>query len=259
LQAKATERVNSAHGQLARVNFIHRRFALSSQAWLHTVEGGQPQAHSLVCLHGATGNWSNYRPLLRWFSHDHRIACADLPGHGRSPWTHNHSLDELYQQLLQFVAAQPKPIRLVAHSFGGYFGVRMAAEHPDWFSHLVIFNSASHIPRGLPFRVCSYFTPFCDWIAHPEGVLASGSAVTAYLMREVLQDWDLRPFYGRVRCPVLVVLGRLDPLIPWKLGQWSAAQMERSRCQILPLGMHICMWERPRQLQTWMRQLFAER
>ena len=237
---------------------VHQRFALQpeDEGWLHSVLTGNPSGHSLVCLHGATGNWSNYRPLLKHLASDHRIACADLPGHGRSPWTHNYTLEELYQQLLQFVAAQPKPIRLVAHSFGGYFGVRMVAEHPDWFSHLVLFNSAGHIPRGLPYRICQLFVPYADRVAHPEGMLASNGRVTSYLMGQVLQDWDLDRYYPQIQCPALVVLGKLDPLIPWQLGQQCAQRMSQARCQILPWGMHICMWEQPTQLNRWMRQLF---
>lgn len=241
------------------MKFEHRRFPLQGghQDWLHSVQGGNPEGHPLLCLHGATGNWTNYRPLLKYLVHDHAIWAADMRGHGRSPWADPCSINDFYRDLERFAEGLPKPFRLCAHSFGGYFGVRMAAEHPDWVSHLVVFNSASTIPRGLPFRLLRWTCPILDLISRPEGVISSGSRVTAHLMDHVLQHWDLDPYYSRVECPTLVVLGALDPLIPVAHARRCGERFANGRVQVFPLGMHVAMWERPALIHRWMRELFS--
>jgi len=240
------------------MQFFHRRHALppGSAQWLHAVSGGLAQGPTMLCLHGATGNWTNYRPLMKHFA-DYRIEAPEMRGHGRTPWAGPCSLDELYYDLEHFAERLPKPMLTLAHSFGGYFGLRLAATHPDWVSHLVLFNTAHTIPRGLPFKSLRWTTPLCNRIASPEGLIATNSLVTEYLMDVLLPHWDCRPLYPRLQCPVLVVAGGLDPLIPINLALASADLMPVSRVRVLPVGGHVAMWERPALLNHWIRDFLT--
>ena len=241
------------------MNVSHRRFALPNgpSHWLHVVSGGLLAGPTMVCLHGATGNWSNYRPLMGYFAHDYRIEAPEMRGHGRTPWPGPWSLEQFYQDMESFLQTLPKPILLLAHSFGGYFGLRLTAEHPDWISHLVLLNTGSHIPRGLPFQFLRLTTPLCSLVKRPEGAIATDSEVTRHLMDHVLPDWDCQPFYSRLQRPVLTIAGRLDPLIPVGLVRASAQNIARQQTRILPWGMHVAMWERPALLNDWIRQFIS--
>lgn len=241
------------------MNVCHSRFTLphDPDRHLHAVSGGRPSGPVLLCLHGATGNWTNYRPLLKHFANHYRIQAVDMRGHGRSPWAEG-SLEDFYQDLESYVATLPKPILMFAHSFGGYFGMRLAATHPEWFTHLVLFNTAQRLPRGIPFQFLRFFCRWADLVARPEGVIASGSKATRHLVEHVLGDWDWEPYYDSIRCPVLGIAGRFDPLIPHSLARSSLSRLPRHRFHSLPLGMHIAMWERPALLHRWITRFVEE-
>ena len=241
------------------MNVSHGQFHLPHDQGrhLHTVSGGRPDGPTLLCLHGATGNWSNYRPLLKHFADHYRLEAVDMRGHGRSPWQAG-TLEDFYQDLESYVATLPKPILLLAHSFGGYFGVRLAATHPDWFTHMVLFNTAKRLTRGISVQVLRLFCRFCDLIARPEGVIASGSVVTKYLVDNVLADWTWEPYYASIRCPVLGIAGLFDPLIPYMLARSSLKPFANHRFHTLPWGFHIAMWERPALLHRWITRFVEE-
>lgn len=242
------------------LNVCHSRFALPHDPGrhLHAVSAGQPSGPVLLCLHGATGNWSNYRQVMARFAHHYRLEAVDMPGHGRSPWPRDPTLEDLYQDMQSYVATLPKPIVVLAHSFGGYFGVRLAAEHPDWFSHMVLLNTAHTIPRGLAFHFLRWFSPWSGLLARPEGIISSGGLVTRHLVDHVLPHWECNPYYPSIRCPVLGIAGRLDPLIPHRLARSSLHSLGKHQFRSLPLGMHVAMWERPALLHRWISRFVEE-
>lgn len=236
--------------------FDYERFG-RPHGWLHAVRPHRIGAPTMLVLHGASGNWTNYRPLIRYFRHTHAIHSLDLRGHGRSGWPGDSTLDDFFQDVEAYAATLPRPFELVAHSFGGYLGVRLAAEHPDWVSRLTLLNTGWSIPQGLPYRLMRWLTPYAGLLARPEGIISTGSAITAYLMDHILPDWDCRPYYPRVMCPTMTVLGGLDPMIPLSVGRESAALLG-SRLHVLPVGFHVSMWEQPGRIAGWMRRFSAD-
>ena len=244
----------------AQLKVCHSRFTLPHDPGrhLHTVSAGQPSGPVLLCLHGATGNWSNYRRVMARFANHYRLEAVDMPGHGRSPWAGTPSLEDLYRDMHSYVATLPKPIVMLAHSFGGYFGVRLAGEHPDWFTHVVLLNTACHIPRGLAFRVLRLVSSLTDLVCRPEGVISCGGRVTRHLVDHVLPHWDCNPYYDRITAPVLGIAGVFDPLIPHTLARSSLNPLKTHEFRSLPLGMHVAMWERPGLLHNWISRFVEE-
>lgn len=240
-------------------SFLSQRFLLpgSPLRWLNLVRGGNPQKPSILCLHGGTGNWTNYRPLLSYLKNDFFFLLPELRGHGLSPWFGPCTLDDLYADVELVASTLPRPFPLVAHSFGGYFAVRLAATRPEWVSHLMLMNTASHIPSGLAMKAVYLAAPMTELLASPEGVLSTGSAITRFLIEQLVPQWDCEPYYDAIQCPALVVLGGLDPLVPLALGQASASRLTGARVKVLPVGFHISMWEQPGRLATWFRELIA--
>jgi long-chain acyl-CoA synthetase len=227
----------------------------SREHWLHVAEMGHSHRQTVVLVHGAAGNWRNFLPQMKFLSQNFRVVAVDLRGHGRSPWPNPASrIDDFYADLEEFLDWLPERFSLVAHSFGGYLCTRLAASHPERIQHLALLNTAKHIPRGLTYRMLEVMTPGADLLSAPEGFIAANAEVCKHLLSEVLQHWDCSPFYARIQCPKLTVLGALDPLIPLDLGIESAQRLG-GPIYTLPLGAHVCMWEAPAQVNAWLLEL----
>lgn len=165
----------------------------------------------------------------------------------------------MYADIELVAASLPQPFHLAAHSFGGYFAVRLAATRPEWVRSLLLMNTASHIPSGLAMRVVGLASPLTEFLSSPEGLLSTGGDTTRFLIEQLVPEWDCEPYYAQICCPTLVVLGGLDPLVPLALGKESAGRIQGAVTKVLPVGFHIAMWEQPRRLAEWFRELSGVR
>lgn len=226
--------------------------------WLHISECGHTQSETVLMVHGAAGNWRNFLPQMKALGERYRVVAPDLRGHGRSPWPDPQAhIDDFYADLEELLDWLPERFSVVAHSFGGYLCSRLAASHPNRVRHLALLNTAKHIPRGLTYRMLEVMTPGADLISAPEGFIAANAEVCRHLLNEVLQQWDCSPYYPKIECPTLTVLGALDPLIPLELGQESA-RILKSPVQVLSRGAHVCMWEASAQVNGWLEDLLKQ-
>jgi lipase len=114
---------------------------------LHVHSWGDPDAPTLVCVHGVTGHGERFKRLAeeRWSATRHVIA-PDLRGHGRSgyepPWTFPTHIDDLLETLdaLGIGAAD-----WVGHSFGGRLILELASRHPERIRRAVLLDPAIHL------------------------------------------------------------------------------------------------------------------
>ena len=117
-------------------------------AW---IEEGPPSASPVLLLHGEP-SWSFlYRklipPLVRA---GHRVVAPDLIGFGRSDKPSEKS-DYTYQRHMDWLTTflerrALRDITLVCQDWGGLLGLRLVAEHPDWFARVVAANT--FLPTG---------------------------------------------------------------------------------------------------------------
>ncbi|MBS2034238.1 alpha/beta fold hydrolase [bacterium] len=226
--------------------------------WLHVSEVGHRNAETVLMVHGAAGNQSNFSPQMKALADQFRVVAVDLRGHGRSPWpVPKPSIHDFYQDLEEFLDWMPERFSLVAHSFGGYLSTRLAATHPQRVRHLALLNTAQSIPRGFSYKILELMTPGADFVKRPEAFIAANTEVCKHLLGEVLQNWDCTPYYQHLDMPRMTVLGALDPLIPLVLGQESAKALG-GPVYVLPLGHHVCMHEAPSQVNGWLLDLLKQ-
>lgn len=226
--------------------------------WLHVSEAGHQNPETVLMVHGAAGNQSNFIPQMKALADRYRVVAVDLRGHGRSTWPDpKPTIDHFYEDLEEFLEWLPEKFSLVAHSFGGYLSTRLAATHPQRVRHLALLNTAQSIPRGIPYKMLEFMTPGADFVHRPESFIAANTEVCKHLLGEVLQNWDCTPFYKSIKMPRMTVLGALDPLIPLVLGQESAKALG-GPVYVLPLGHHVCMHEAPGQVNGWLLDLLKQ-
>ena len=98
---------------------------------LHVHEWGDPDAPTVVCVHGVSAHGRRYRKLAeeRLAARFHVLA-PDLRGHGRSEWEPPWNLETHLDDLLETFEAEG-PAMWVGHSFGGRLVLELAARRPE--------------------------------------------------------------------------------------------------------------------------------
>ena len=81
----------------------------------------------------------------------HRVICPDLVGFGRSDKPtrredHTYARHVEWMRALAFDVLDLQRVTLVGQDWGGLIGLRLAAEHPDRFSRIVVANTG--LPTG---------------------------------------------------------------------------------------------------------------
>src|SRR6185312_189542 len=140
-------------------------------AWVHD---GPADADPVLMLHGEP-SWSFlYRKMIPVLgAAGHRVICPDLVGFGRSDKPtriedHSYARHVEWVRELVFDTLNLQRVTLVGQDWGGLIGLRLAAEHPDRFSRLVVANTG--LPTGdipMPeiwwsFRIAMQTAPSID-------------------------------------------------------------------------------------------------
>ena len=114
----------------------------------------------VVLVHGAWhGGWCWHKIVARLERAGHAVLAPDMKGHGidRSPPS-GTTLDNLVAGIADVVAAQPEPVVLVGHSFGGTIITEVAERMPEKIKRLV-YLAAFVVPGGQTTRELSADDP----------------------------------------------------------------------------------------------------
>jgi len=126
---------------------------------IHYVDEGPREADPVLLLHGEP-SWSYmYRDTISTLAAaGHRVIAPDLPGFGRSDKP-LHRGDYTYQGHVAWMhelvtALDLREITLVGHDWGGFIGLRLAAENPDLFARIVaaetdLRTGDEPVPEGM--------------------------------------------------------------------------------------------------------------
>lgn len=118
-------------------------------AW---VQAGPDDADPVLMLHGEP-SWSFlYRKMMPILAAaGHRVICPDLVGFGRSDKPtrqedHTYARHVEWMRALAFDVLDLQRVTMVGQDWGGLIGLRLAAEHPERFSRIVVANTG--LPTG---------------------------------------------------------------------------------------------------------------
>lgn len=118
-------------------------------AW---VQDGPADGDPILMLHGEP-SWSFlYRKMMPILAAaGYRVVCPDLVGFGRSDkparlQDHTYARHVEWMRALAFDVLDLQRVTLVCQDWGGLIGLRLAAEHPDRFSQIVVANTG--LPTG---------------------------------------------------------------------------------------------------------------
>jgi pimeloyl-ACP methyl ester carboxylesterase len=237
----------------------------------------------LVIVHGLGGAAVHFTELAPLLARRRRVLIPDLPGHGRSePLRSADGLTSYADQMAavaELEAMLPAPV--LGYSMGGVIALRLAVARPADVTALALVSAAGIVsvtrraqiwlgitgalrPAQIMTRHRTTFArrprlrwlPFGLWGAvDPPGL--SPQSVLGFLEgpsqhtdvgtagRALLRD-DPRPDLDRVTCPVLLLWGARDRLVPLEDG-FEYARRLRVPIRVLPAAGHLVVGEQPRE------------
>lgn len=204
---------------------------------------------TLMLLHGGPGyDHSSFKPLFGRLADVAQIVYVDHRGHGRSdrrPAT-EWMLDTFADDVVRLCDALgiTRPI-VLGQSFGGFVAQRYLARHPAHPSKVVLSSTSHHL--GLERKLAMFerlggavareaarafwtapgpatwaaYNHHCRHLYNPTPGSEDARLRTLHV-DEILfasaggeqQTMQLLPGLSRVQCPVLVMVGELDPVTP---------------------------------------------
>lgn len=168
---------------------------------LHYLDEGPRGAAPIVLLHGEPSWCYLYRHMIPpLVAGGYRVLAPDLIGFGRSDKPVRRR-DYSYQGQVDWMRAwcealELQEVTLFCQDWGSLIGLRLVAEHPDWFARVVLANGG--LPTGAAwvpfiFKVWQWFARYSPWF--PIGrVVAVGCARRLSAAERTAYD---APFPGR--------------------------------------------------------------
>ncbi len=204
---------------------------------MHHVDEGPREAGPVLMLHGEP-SWSYlYRFMIPVFvDAGMRAVAPDLVGFGRSDKPTSIG-DYSYQQHMDWLtewleAVDLQGVTLVCQDWGSLLGLRLAAEHPERFSRIVVANGflpTAERDAGLAFKVWRAFATYTP--VFPVGRIVR-TGTKRRLSKAEVAAYDApfpsrRHLAGARAFPRLVPTRSDDPAVPanreaWRrLGEWE--------------------------------------
>lgn len=221
----------------------------------------------LVLIHGwglHSGIWDGFAPLLET---RFRVTRVDLPGHGRSDWRGEASLDEWVDAVL---AAVPSPAAWLGWSLGGLVAMRAALMAPGQVAALVTLASSpcfvrrpgwqsAMLPALLETFSVELQLDYGRTLKRFLSLQVRGSEHASFVLKtmrstllahgepdaaglsaglEILSTTDLRNDLGEIACRTLLLLGERDTLVPQGAGSGTVALLAAAQLAVIEGAGH---------------------
>lgn len=185
---------------------------------IHYVEAGNSTNPLVLFVHGSPGSLSAFIDFLAdsILLQQALLVTIDRPGFGYSNFglaepSLARQAEALKPVLEKYKNNRPKI--LVGHSLGGPLIAKMAMDYPDLVDGLIIVAGSVDPelePEETWFRA-PLATPFLSWIL-PRSLRSSNEEI--YQLKPQLEG--MLPYWKNITCPVIVIHGRKDELVPFE-------------------------------------------
>lgn len=201
------------------------------------------QGAPIFLLHGFTADSQSWSPLEKTLDPTRPLIRIDLPGHGKSPKRQVHSFKDLSRMILEAfdeAVRDVEHVHIVGHSLGAALALALADLRGRRVASLTLIAPAGLGPEidaaalGGIVRA-SRVESLSPWLrrltATPQGISddyakaamrlrmdpalrACQADMTQALFPDGVQAFDLRPALKRVECPMQLLWGRSDHIVP---------------------------------------------
>jgi pimeloyl-ACP methyl ester carboxylesterase len=214
---------------------------------IHYAMTGSDTLPTLFFIHGSPGSWDAFQKYMKDSDllKRYRMVSVDRPGFGHSDYgdpAHLGRQSELISPLFT-VLDNHRPKYLIGHSLGGPMVVKLAADNAGVFSGLVILAGSIDPGEENPekWRPWLFKTPLNYLVP---GAMRPSNEELWYLKKDLI---DLKGDFVRITCPVWLVHGTVDPLVPYGNVDYGKKMLVNARSvEVIPLAgaNHFIPWTR---------------
>ncbi|MEM9291099.1 MAG: alpha/beta fold hydrolase [Acidobacteriota bacterium] len=242
---------------------------------------------TVLLLNGGMMTFRAWAPVAHPLESRYRILGCDFRGQLRTPGEAPSRLEDHLPDLLALLDhLELERVHVMGTSFGAEVALLLAARHPQRVLTLAAVTAADRTPSQMPANakdaqrrvrevlaggdrraffdavVLDLYTD--EWRYAYASELALRREQSAQLpeswyrgllgILEAIQDFDLTPDLGRIRCPTLVVHAAKDEVMPAPRVRALAAAIPGAELRIHPTAGHVLVVEDP----AWLTQVYRD-
>ncbi len=240
-----------------------------------------PGQKAVILVHGAGMDRTVWVLQTRYFAHHGRnVLAVDLPGHGRSEGPPLASVGDMAEWLARLMdAADIETASIVGHSMGSLAALELCARFPGRVDAAALLSTAFPMAvseellsaakadnrdaidmitawgHGRDARLGGHMAPGLWMTGGAERLLEGACAGVLHADLRACDGYrDGLEAAARVRCPVLLVLGREDRMTPPRAARELADAIPSARTVVIDACGHMAMIERPDQVLDAIRE-----
>lgn len=225
---------------------------------IHYAQTGSDSLPTIFFIHGTPGSWDAFASYLRdtVLLSKYRLVSIDRPGFGYSDFGDAVNLKR-QSELMRPVFTKldnKKPAYLVGHSLGGPMILKLAVDHPGFFSGLVVLAGSVDPAQEKPerWRPWIFKTPFNLLIP---GAMRPSNVELWYLKNDLK---DLERELPSVNIPVHILHGDKDMLVPFANTDFMKKKLTGSpkvELIVFPGENHFIPWTKFKPIRELLMQL----
>jgi len=233
---------------------------------LRYLESGDPSKPAVVFIHGTPGTWTAFAsyinsPELQQEAH---LIAVDRPGWGGSSFSDDQfepgvaAQSQLMKEWLCEISASSDSgqLILVGHSLGGTLAPRLAMDHPDCISGVLILAGPMDPALASPrwYNYLALVPPF-GWLAdRVEGGMRKSNREMMLLKFELEK---MRPLWADITMPVIVIQGGKDGLVDAEHANFAEEVMTNAKLNVirLPKADHFFLYANKPLVMQQIREL----
>ena len=213
-------------------------------------------------MHGYLSSGKSFYKQIEYFKNNFNVYYPDLTGFGENKFMpYPYSLSDYAKEVYDYIKENGlKNPCVIAHSFGGRVATKLASEHTELFSKMVLCGSAGLKPKLTfkkaikkgAFNILKKFVPkerlsrfySKDYNALPSVMKESFKLIVSEHLDGVLE---------KIKTPTLVVYGKHDKETPPYMAKRFNKGIKNSLILELNAG-HFCFIDKPHEFNMEVKE-----